>query len=412
MVPRQSVVRGSRIRRAAGWRRGPVSGPLPSVPLRILVDEAVPLAEEAFGPFGEVVRAPGRAIGPSEVAAVDALVVRSVTRVDGALLEGSRVGFVGTATIGTDHVDTQWLARRGIAFASAPGCNARSVAEWVVAALLETEAIRSESLAGRTLGIVGLGHVGSTVERLAPAIGLRLLRCDPPRERREGTAGWVDLDRLLAESDAVTLHVPLVRGGDHPTRHLLSDRELARMAPGTVLLNSSRGSVVDGAALSRAIEAGAGPLAVLDVWEGEPEPDPGLVARVALGSPHVAGYSLDGKVEGTRMVAAALAGHLGRPFDPSTVALDAAPRRLRVEGEGRSAIRAAVAAAVPLRRDDRDLRRAVSFPPGERARAFDGLRRGYPERREFRSFAVDGSGLRPEDRRALSALGFRTDTRA
>lgn len=379
---------------------------------RILVDEAVPLAEEAFGPLGEVVRMPGRSIGPAEVAAIDALVVRSVTRVDGKLLSGSRVRFVGTATIGTDHVDTDWLGRSGIAFASAPGCNARSVAEWVIAALLELEAVRGESLEGRTLGIVGVGHVGSLVERLAPTIGLRVVRCDPPRERREGGPGWHDLGRLLAEADAVTLHVPLVEGGDHPTRRLVGARELARMAPGAPLLNSSRGPVVDGAALLAALEAGSGPLVALDVWEGEPEPDPALVGRVALGSPHVAGYSLDGKVEGTRMVARALARHLGRPFDPSGVALSAAPRRLELEGSGRAAVRAAVTAAVPLRRDDADLRRAVAEPPAARARAFDALRRGYPERREFDSFVVRGRGLRLSDLRVLSALGFRTGERA
>ena len=373
---------------------------------RILVDEAVPLAETAFGPFGEVVRAPGRSIGPADVAGVDALVVRSVTRVDEALLAGSRVRFVGTATIGTDHVDTGWLERRGIAFASAPGCNARSVAEWVVASLLELEAVRGESLEGRTLGIVGLGHVGSMVERLAPAIGLRVLRCDPPRARREGPAGWVDLDRLLAESDAVTLHVPLVADGEHSTRRLLGEPGLARMATGALLLNSSRGGVVDGAALLRAIASGAGPLVALDVWEREPEPDPELVARVALGSPHVAGYSTDGKVAGTRMIAQALARFAGREFDPSTVALDGEPREIEVPGTGRPALRAAVAAAVPLRRDDADLRRAVAAPAGERGRAFDALRRGYPERRVFGRFRVRGKDLSAADRRALAALGF------
>jgi len=373
---------------------------------RILVDEAVPLAEEAFGPLGEVRRAPGRSIGPADVAEVDALVVRSVTRVDRALLADSRVRFVGTATIGTDHVDEGWLRRRGIAFASAPGCNARSVAEWVVAALLELEAFRGESLEGRTLGIVGAGHVGSLVEALAPAIGLRVLRCDPPRARLEGPAGFVELGRLLEESDAVTLHVPLEEGGEHPTRHLIGAGEIARMAPRSLLLNSSRGAVVDGQALLRAIESGGGPLSALDVWEGEPEPDPRLVGRVALGSPHVAGYSLDGKLEGTRRIARALADFLGAPFDPSTVALAGAPREVAVEGGGRPAIRAAVAASVPLRRDDADLRRAVAAPAGERARAFDALRRNYPERREFASFRVSGAGLGRAEIGVLRSLGF------
>jgi erythronate-4-phosphate dehydrogenase len=374
--------------------------------LRILVDEAVPLAEAAFARFGEVRRAPGRAIDGAAVAWADALVVRSVTRVDEALLAGSPVRFVGTATIGIDHVDVDFLDRRGIAFASAPGCNARSVAEWVIAALLEVEAERGLFWEGRTLGVVGVGHVGSLVARLAPALGLRVLCCDPPRAQAEGVTGFVPFEQLLDAADAITLHVPLVRGGPHPTHHLVGSAELARFVERAMLLNSSRGPVVDGPALLRALASETPPLAVLDVWEGEPEPDPALVERVAFGTPHVAGYSLDGKVEGTRMIARALAHFLGESFEESTVALEEGPTDLRVGGSGRAAIRAAVAAAVPLRRDDAALRAACAGPAVGRGQAFDALRRNYPKRREFGSFRIPGAGIGPAERQVLEDLGF------
>jgi len=371
---------------------------------RILVDENVALAREAFGDLGDVELFAGRSLRAADVRDATALVVRSVTRVDERLLAGSAVRFVGTATIGTDHVDVDLLARGGIAFAYAPGSNARSVAEYVTAALLELEVERGRSWEGAVLGVVGVGHVGTLVVEQAAALGMEVLCCDPPRAEREGDAGFLPLARVLDAADAVTLHTPLAVAGRHATHHLIGARELARLRPGAVVLNTSRGPVADGAALLAALESGRLAAAVLDVWEGEPAPDLALVRRTSLATPHIAGYSLDGKVAGTRAIARALADFLGVP-PPVGAALPRAGR-VSIADTGRAALRSAVRSAYAIRDDDRRLRSAVVLEPRERAAAFDALRRDYPVRREFAAYEVETPGLADRDRARLARFGF------
>jgi erythronate-4-phosphate dehydrogenase len=373
---------------------------------RIVVDENIPLAREVFGVFGEVTLASGRKIDARVVAPADILIVRSVTRVDEALLAGSRVRFVGTATIGTDHVDRAYLERRAIAFASAPGCNARSVAEYVVAALLELEVDLQRDWRGRTIGVVGVGNVGRRVAQLAAVLGLEVLSCDPPRAALEPEFVSVPLARILAEADVVTIHVPLTRRGEHATHHLLGAAEIARLRPGAVVFNSSRGGVVDDTALAGACAARRA-YAVLDVWETEPDPLPALLDVVRLATPHIAGYSLDGKIAGTRMIADALRDHLGSTTGPSPGIYDApvAAPRIAIAAQGRDAVRAAVRHAYAIRADDERLRGALARASGTRGEAFDRLRRDYPVRREFASYTVAGS-LGESERTVLRALGF------
>ncbi len=376
--------------------------------LRIVADENIPLAREAFGALGTVELVPGRALDASTVARADALIVRSVTRVDERLLEGSAVRFVGTATIGRDHVDVAYLERRGIRFAWAPGCNARSVAEYVVAALLELEEERGREWRGATLGVVGVGNVGRLVVELGRALGFEILACDPPRAEAEGRDDlFVPLVRVLDEADVVTLHVPLERHGRHATHHLLGARELERLRDGAVVINTSRGGVVDEAALREACAAGR-ITAVLDVWEGEPEPHPGSLDAAALATPHIAGYSLDGKLAGTWMIAEALyrfAG-AGTPPDPALFERPLADPILRVAGRGRAAVREAVRAAYSIRADDRRMREALATAGAARGAAFDRLRRDYPVRRELPRYEVCGAALDAETRATLAALGF------
>ncbi|HEY8517639.1 MAG TPA: 4-phosphoerythronate dehydrogenase [Candidatus Binatia bacterium] len=380
---------------------------------RLVVDENIPLAREAFGELGEVELLPGRRIDAAAVAQADALIVRSVTRVDERLLGASPVRFVATATIGTDHVDLGYLERRGIAFAHAPGCNARSVAEYVTAALLELETEGGRPASGwhgATLGVVGAGNVGTRVMAMASALGLRVLVCDPPRAEVEGESGFVPLARLLEEADVVTLHVPLTRDGRHPTWHLLGAAELARLRPGALLINTSRGGVADDRALREACAAGR-ISAVLDVWEGEPEPDAALLDLVRLASPHIAGYSLDGKLAGTRMVAEAAYRFFGvAPPDPRRFEVPNPEPLIRLEGAGRAAVREAVRRAYAIRDDDARMRAALAAAPS-RGAEFDRLRRDYPVRREFPTFVVDGPDLAADDRTTLAALGFRLGTR-
>jgi len=355
--------------------------------VKIVADENMPFAREAFGTLGQVVTAPGRGMTRELLADADILAVRSVTNVGPELLEGTPVKFVGTATIGTDHVDRDYLRDRNIGFASAPGCNAVSVGEYVTAALFVLAERGGYRLAGKTIGIVGVGNVGSRVAARAEALGMRVLLNDPPLARRTGDAVYRPLDELF-EADFVTLHVPLTREGEDATYRLAGAALLARMKPGSVLLNTSRGKVVDGAALRNALDGGHLSAALLDVWETEPGIDMALLDRVAIGTPHVAGYSFDGKVRGTTMIVEAACKFLGQActWDPGEVMPPSPCPELTLDAAGRDdedVLAEAVGAVYDILADDRRLRAMAALPDLQRGPAFDRLRRDYPVRREF-----------------------------
>ena len=292
-----------------------------SVPkITIVADSAVPFLRGVLEPWADVRYLPGAAIGPDDVRDADALIVRTRTRCNEQLLGGSRVRLVATATIGFDHIDTAWCASRGIRVETAAGCNARGVLQWVAAALVWLARSRQWRPAEKTLGIVGVGHVGTLVKEYAEHWGFRVLCCDPPREAREH-CGFLPLDTVAREADLLTFHVPL----DASTRHLADDALLRMLKPDAVLLNSSRGEVVDGRAL---LASGLG--CVLDVWEGEPAIDLDLLRRALLATPHIAGYSEQGKATATALAVRAVAALFGLPLDgwyPPTAA-PSAPRRL------------------------------------------------------------------------------------
>ncbi len=264
--------------------------------MRILADENIPVVDAFFADQGSIRRLPGRAIDRAALAEVDVLLVRSVTEVSRAALAGSPVRFVGTCTIGTDHLDLDYFAEAGIAWSSAPGCNARGVVDYVLGCLLAMAEVRGADLAERTYGVVGAGQVGGRLVEVLRGLGWKVLVCDPPRQAREPDGEFVSLERLLAEADVISLHTPLNRDGEHPTRHLLDEPRLAALRPGTWLVNASRGAVVDNQALRRLLEGGADLEVALDVWEGEPQADPELAARCLIATPHIAGYSLEGKL--------------------------------------------------------------------------------------------------------------------
>lgn len=372
---------------------------MPFPPLRIVADANIPHAEAAFQRFGAVERLPGAAITPHAVATADVLFVRSVTVVDRALLAGSPVRFVGSATIGTDHVDGDYLAEQGIPFVHAPGSNAESVVEYVLAALGVLGAAHGRPLRGATVGIVGCGQIGGRLAERLPALGARVLCNDPPRaaDAPEGVhSAFHSLSELLDASDIVTLHPPLTRTGPHPTFHLIGREELARMREDAWLVNASRGAVVDNAALAGALKAGQLGGAVLDVWEGEPSPDPVLLERTTLATPHIAGYSYDGKVNGTLMLAEALAGWIGVPPDPAlgkllapdaTAPLEAPPATLPEPAW----LDALIRQAYDIRADDARMRALLALPEAERAAGFQHLRKTYPRRRTFALQRVTGT---------------------
>jgi erythronate-4-phosphate dehydrogenase len=374
--------------------------------MRIVVDEAIAFWSEAFASVGEVRPIRGSRIGPGDVRDADALIVRTVTRVDRALLEGSSIRFVGTATIGTDHIDIPYLQSQGITHVNAAGCNANAVSEYVTAALHLLAARRGWDLRSRTLGVVGVGHVGSRVVRKAEALGMPVLLCDPPLRDLTGDAKYLELGEVL-EADIVTFHVPLTKSGPCPTRHMAGALLFGKLGPSRILINTSRGPVCDGAAMKDALRAGALGGAVLDVWEGEPRLDYELVEKVEIASPHVAGYSMDGKIRATEMMVEALCRFAGleAAWDSST--FHHATRELSIGSpDAHGAVAESVRKAYDISVDDESVRRLATLPAEQAASAFEKLRTGYSYRPEFHHFRVSlapgAAGAAP----TLRALGF------
>jgi len=377
--------------------------------VRIVADENIPYVREAFASLGEVATIPGRGLTRAAVADAELLLVRSVTKVGPDLLARTRVRFVATATIGTDHVDTDYLRERGIGFASAPGSNANSVAEYVAAALLVVARRLGWRLAGRSIGVVGVGHVGSLVVEKCRALGLQVLQNDPPRFEATGDPVFRPLSELFG-CDIISLHVPLTPDGPYPTQHLADKTFFRNLRPGAVFLNTSRGAVHETAALSAALRESRLSAAVLDVWEGEPNISAELLEQAALGTPHIAGYSFDGKVRGTEMIYQAACEFLG--VEPAwRPALPPAPlAQVSVEAAGREdeeVLREVVLKVYNIEEDDHNLRKLLQVPSAERPGYFDSLRKNYPVRREFPNTTVQLLGGADSLRTKLTGLGFR-----
>lgn len=379
--------------------------------MKIVADENIPYVREAFAGLGEVVTVQGRSMTPDTVKDAELLMVRSVTKVNGALLDGSAVRFVATATIGEDHLDKTYLRERGITYASAPGSNADSVAQYITSALLRLANHFEFELSEKTLGIVGVGNVGSRVAKKAEALGMRCVLNDPPLAESTGDAKYRPLEEIYG-CDIVTFHVPLLKDGPHPTHHMAGDSFLHFLNRGAMVINSSRGAVVDNKALAEALNDGHVGAAVLDVWEGEPAIDTGLLERVFLGTPHIAGYSFDGKVNGTRQIYEAACRFLGLEpsWDPAPLLPAPEPAEVTVDGSLESvqeAVSRAVFAVYDIRNDDAALRELFRRSPEERPALFDRLRKEYPRRREFPNITAR---IWPPNRAVherLAALGFK-----
>jgi erythronate-4-phosphate dehydrogenase len=379
--------------------------------MKILCASSVLFGRECFEPVGEVRVLPDRAIGPETIGDADALVIRSKTPVGRALLRAAPgLSFVGTATAGFDHLDRAALEEAGVAWTAAPGCNAEGVAEWVTAALLECLSGEPETWRGRTIGIIGVGQVGSRVEAKARALGLRVLLNDPPREEREGPAAFTPLRELLAASDFATLHVPLETSGRWPTAALADESFFRALKPGAVFLNASRGEVVDENALRDALRAGRVGAALLDVFRGEPLCDRRLVELARAATPHIAGYSWDGKLRGTRMVFEALGRHVGGAFrwPAERIAPPPSPPPVAAESADgpRDLVRRAVRAVVGLREDDAAFRAGLAGPDAAWREHFEALRKNYRPRREFDALAIRGLGAGHPAGAVLAGLGF------
>ena len=270
--------------------------------MKIIIDNKIPFIKEAIQRIAdEVVYVPGKDFTPELVRDADALIVRTRTHCNRNLLEGSRVKFIATATIGFDHIDTEYCKQAGIEWTNAPGCNSASVAQYIQSSLLVWKSCRNKKLNELTIGIIGVGNVGSKVAKVARDFGMRVLLNDLPREEKEGTELFASLSKIAEECDIITFHVPLYKEGPYKTFHLADHTFFRSLKRCPVIINTSRGEVIETNALLNALEDGLISDAIIDVWENEPDINLTLLNRVFLGTPHIAGYSADGKANATRM---------------------------------------------------------------------------------------------------------------
>ena len=374
----------------------------------IVADENIPLVDAFFAEFGEIRRLPGRQITRADVHDADVLLVRSVTKVDRDLLEGSAVRFVGTCTIGTDHLALDYFHQEGIQWSSAPGCNARGVVDYVLGSLLTLAEIEGADLNQRTYGVVGAGEVGGRLVNVLKGLGFNVLVCDPPRQAAEG-GDYVSLEQIIERCDVISLHTPLDKSAENATWHLLDQQRLNQLKHGTWLINASRGPVIDNNALREVLSQREDLQAVLDVWEAEPQVDVELADLCVLATPHIAGYSLDGKQRGTAQIYQAFCDFLGQEAVIKLADLLPAPWLAKVELSADSdpawALAMVCRGVYDPRRDDADFRRSLVGTVQEQKLAFDALRKHYPVRREIEGLQVRIEGESQGLTQMVKALG-------
>jgi erythronate-4-phosphate dehydrogenase len=372
--------------------------------MKIVADDKIPFLKGALEPHAEVVYMPGKQINREILRDTDVLLIRTRTKCTENLLEGTRVRFIGTATIGFDHIDTHYCNKKNITWTNASGCNSNSVQQYVAAALLKISAEHSFYLKDKTIGIIGVGNVGSKVEKFARTLGMDVLLNDPPRARIEGKKKFHSLNTVLSESDIVTVHVPLNVVGEDCTYHLFDEKSFKKIKKGAWFLNTSRGEVADSYALKKVIASGRLNGAVLDVWENEPDIDLELMGQAFIATPHIAGYSTDGKANGTAMVVNTLCKYFNLPmvnWYPQDVPPPAFPN-ISIDCKNKSIeqiVRKAVNRSYNIDEDNINLRRSPSD--------FENQRGDYPNRREFTSYLVELKNSSDGIQKTLADIGFR-----
>lgn len=364
--------------------------------MKIVADENMPLVKELFAPFGEVQTFPGRELGPEQIKGADVLLVRSVTTVNAEILDGSSVRFVGSATIGTDHVDQVYLKQQNIQFANAPGCNANAVVQYVLSVLFRLRPDWQE----QTVGIVGCGNVGGRLYQTLQKLGVNC-RCYDPFLSDADNAHLTSFEEVI-QSDIICLHTPLTTDGPFPTFHLFDEAVLSQFAPHTLLINAGRGAVVDNQALLNTllkVLPKQSLQVVLDVWEGEPNILLPLLERVDIGTPHIAGYSYDGKVNGTTMVRDAFCSWLGETIPSSTF------DGMAIADLDVSLLAEAILATFDVRKEDQRMREALLVEGADIPHSFDLLRKNCPKRLEFHHYNI--SNIETAEAKKMVALGFK-----
>ena len=378
--------------------------------LKILVDENIVFAESAFNEIGEVMLLPGRKITNSSLKNIDILIVRSVTKVDGDLLKNTSVKFVGTATIGTDHIDLEYLNANNIYFADAKGCNAYSVAEYIIAALLNLVVRFDFKLQNKSIGIVGVGNVGSKVAFFAKSIGMQVLFNDPPLKRNGETREFAEFEEIL-KCDVISLHTPLNLSGIDKTLYLLDQKNLDKLKNETILINSSRGAVINNLDLLNVID-NKNLKVVLDVWENEPSINEDLLDKVSIATPHIAGYSYEGKVNGTKMIYESLCKYLNADakFEfklepPINVLLN-----LDDENKIEFSLNNLISKIYSIQNDNEKMKKSSVMNKTKRTEYFDIQRKEYPIRREFNNYTIKSNNLSEETKIILNNLRFNIST--
>jgi erythronate-4-phosphate dehydrogenase len=377
------------------------------ISMKIVIDDKIPYIRGAFEPFSEVIYLPGNKTTPEVVKNADAIVTRTRTKCNRELLEGSKVKFIATATIGYDHIDTEYCKQAGIEWTNAPGCNAESVNQYIASALFSYSRKKRFDVKEKTIGIVGVGHVGSKVASLCEAIGMKVLLNDPPRERVEGPEQFISLETIQKESDIITFHVPLNMKGKDATFHMVNEKFIQNLGKKPLLINSCRGEVFDSGAIKKALKTGAVSGFIADCWENEPDIDLELLEMADYGTPHIAGYSKDGKANGTKMSVQAISRffNLGiENWEPENMEL---PEKTTIEIDGNqrreySILAEAVLSTYNIETDDEALR--------ENPQLFEKLRGNYPVRREFGTYTVKMKNIEKETVNKLKKMGFRVES--
>jgi erythronate-4-phosphate dehydrogenase len=375
----------------------------------IAADKEIPYGKEAFSQLGQVRFFSGRDLKPDTLHDVDALIVRTITPVNASLLDGAAVRCIGAASAGTDHVDQPYLKARGIYFSYAAGCNANSVSEYIVTVLHVIAARRGWNLRQKSLAIIGVGNVGSRVERKAEALGMQVCLCDPPLRDLTGDTRYRTLDEVLG-ADILTFHVPLASDGLYPTWHMLDRKMLDRLSPTQVLINTSRGAVFDGQELKNALQQKRISGAIMDVWDEEPIVDYSLLELADIGTPHIAGGALDGKIRATEMIREDLGRFLGIRSVGLADSVYPEAKSLRPEtgASGQEAVQSVLLQAFDILSKDAKLRDLGAVAIEQATAGFERLRTERPLRLEFRHFTVELSPAQRDLADILQALGFQT----
>ncbi|MCB1754888.1 MAG: 4-phosphoerythronate dehydrogenase PdxB [Gammaproteobacteria bacterium] len=374
--------------------------------MKIVADDKIPFLKGVLEPFARVEYYPGNEISREKILDADALIIRTRTQCKRELLEGNRVKLIATATIGFDHIDTGYCEQHAIRWLNAPGCNSSSVQQYMTAALLHLAEQEKFRLQEKTIGIIGVGNVGKKVEQAATALGMNVLLNDPPRQRAGRESRFVSLETIQNEADIITFHVPLNKHGADKTFHLADSLFFNGLKKSPVIINTSRGEVIETTALKNAIRKHKVEACILDVWENEPNIDPELLQLAELATPHIAGYSADGKANGTSICVNAVSRFfsfgIGPDWYPAEIPQAEQSNTFEIDCSGKSAqaiLYEAVLHTYPIQHDCRRLKKS----PG----TFEQQRGDYPVRREFPNYTVKLINPSPASKSQLRALGFK-----